>query len=442
MNSQPDIGDHMGEVREDFVSASDYCSKEFAEWENERLWPRVWQMACREEDVPEVGDFYTYDIVDDSIIIIRSAPGEIKAFHNACAHRGRQLTEGCGHASKLQCPFHGWQFGFDGKPLHVVDREDWGDKLRDEDISLIPVKVGIWGGWVYINMDLDCESLDDFLAPAKAILDPLDMSGLRYHWVKSAIVPSNWKTVLGLFNEAYHLQQAHSQVLRFQDDVTESHVHGRHGMFESWDALPPGIRSQRLGPPLEQDIRQSLHEYVMEYYETLQCAHPITMVDAVDRMMEEVPEGTPAEEVMAKVMQFTFEDAAGRGVEIPPITPEEMHAVGSDWHLFANQILLPGPLTCLAYRARPNGHDPDSAIFDVYSLLRYPPGQEPNVEPERCDDLTDISFWPLILIQDFENLAALQRGLKSRGFRGARTNPKQESAVSNFHRALRDFMRG
>lgn len=204
--------------------------------------------------------------------------------------------------------------------------------------------------------------------------------------------------------------------------------------------MPPGVRSRRLGPPVTGDNRQGLYDYVMEYFETLQCAHPITMVNAAKRMLNEIPAGTPSEQVAAKLMQFTIEDAVSRGVEIPAITPEQMHAVGSDWHLFPNHILLPGPLTCLAYRARPNGRDPESAIFDVYSLLRYPPGEVPKVTPEWSDDLSDTSFWPLILIQDFENLGPLQRGLKSRGFRGARANPRQESALTNFHRTLRDFM--
>lgn len=434
----------FGEVRDDFIPASDFFSREFAEAENERLWPRVWQMACREEDIPKVGDFCTYDIVDDSIIVVRvaagSGPDAIKAFHNACAHRGRRLTEGCGHASRFHCRFHGWQYGLDGSPAHVVDRQDWGDRLRDEDISLVPVRVGVWAGWVYINMDPGCESLEEALAPAKAILDPLDMGGLRYHWVKSAIVPCNWKTVLGLFNEGYHLQQAHRQALRYQDDITGSHAHGRHGMFESWEALLPGMPSRRLGLPAPEDIRPNVRDYVVEYAETLQCAHPITMLGAAQRIMEEVPADAPAEEVVTKLMQFTMEEAAAKGIAIPPITPEQAWQVGSDWHLFPNQVILPGPLTCLAYRSRPNGRDPDSCIFDVYSLLRYPEGEAPVVTPEWSDDLTDRSFWPLILIQDFENVAELQRGIRSRGFRGARTNPKQEVAVSNFHRALREFM--
>ena len=96
------------EVRIDFVPAHHYTSREFARAEKARLWPRVWQVACRVEEIPQVGDFVTYDILDESIVVVRSAPGQIKAFFNVCQHRGRQITEGCGRANVLRCKFHGW----------------------------------------------------------------------------------------------------------------------------------------------------------------------------------------------------------------------------------------------------------------------------------------------------------------------------------------------
>ena len=88
-------------------------------------------------------------------------------------------------------------------------------------------------------------------------------------------------------------------------------------------------------------------------------------------------------------MEFSSHDLAERGIKSPQLTAEQMQALGSDWHLFPNHILIAGPNGCLAYRARPNGHDPDTAIFDVYSLLRYAPGEEPKVTPEWSDDLID-----------------------------------------------------
>jgi len=166
----------------------------------------------------------------------------------------------------------------------------------------------------------------------------------------------------------------------------------------------------------------------------------VASVHAARRLMQEVPPGTSQMEVLAAFGRILHEDAVSAGVEFPPITPEEMNAAGIDWHLFPNQIMLQSPTGLLGYRSRPNGDDPDSCIWDVYSLQRYPAGAAPEVAHEWSHDLADEGFWGRILTQDFENMADVQRGMKSRGFRGARPNPVQERAVSNFHRALHEFI--
>src|SRR4051812_14653002 len=157
----PIVRHEAGPAPDPFVPASEYFSRDFAEQEIAKVWPRVWQMVCREEDIPNVGDFHTYEIVDDSIVVIRSGQDEIKAFHNVCPHRGRRLAEGCGHSARLHCRFHGWQFDLHGRNLVVVDRDDWEGALDDDDLALKPVKVARWGGWIYINMDPDSESFEE-----------------------------------------------------------------------------------------------------------------------------------------------------------------------------------------------------------------------------------------------------------------------------------------
>ena len=103
--------------------------------------------------------------------------------------------------------------------------------------------------------------------------------------------------------------------------------------------------------------------------------------------------------------------------------------------------MLMGPTGSLNYRARPVGNNPDQCIFDVYSMQRYPAGQEPrNVEVEWSQDHADKDFWGLILTQDFANVAEVQKGMKNRAFKGAIPNPRQETAVINFHRSLCEFM--
>jgi len=148
-------------VRDDFVPKDVYFSDQFAHLEETRLWPFVWQLACRLEEIPNTGDYVTYDIVDDSILVVRTSPTEVKAFHNVCPHRGRRLTQGCGHNTKFVCRFHGWQFDLSGNNIKVVDSQDWGDALRPEDIRLKEVKVGFWAGFVFINMDGNCASPEE-----------------------------------------------------------------------------------------------------------------------------------------------------------------------------------------------------------------------------------------------------------------------------------------
>src|SRR5215471_7950574 len=102
-------------------SVEPYLSEDYARAEADKLWPKVWQHAGRVEEIPKVGDFLTYDIGDDSILVVRTAPDAIKAYHNVCSHRGRRLVDApqgthSAHGSRklLVCGFHGWRYDLDG----------------------------------------------------------------------------------------------------------------------------------------------------------------------------------------------------------------------------------------------------------------------------------------------------------------------------------------
>lgn len=119
-----------------------FISPQYAAAEKELLWPKVWQMAARLEDVPKVGDFITYNVGDESIVIIRTAPDTLKAYYNVCPHRGRQLVStpddvNCvmGRKRTFVCGFHGWAFNREGQNIHVLDKEDWRGALTDERVA-------------------------------------------------------------------------------------------------------------------------------------------------------------------------------------------------------------------------------------------------------------------------------------------------------------------
>src|SRR3546814_9449782 len=100
--------------RDCVIDKAQYLSREFAGAEAEHLWPRVWQVACREEEIPRPGNYIAYDIVDDSIIVTRGEDEEIRAFHNVCPHRGRRLVGRNGSTREFICGYHGWRWNLDG----------------------------------------------------------------------------------------------------------------------------------------------------------------------------------------------------------------------------------------------------------------------------------------------------------------------------------------
>jgi len=221
-----DLGERTS-VRDDFVPKEDYISADVLRLENEQLWPRVWQIACRLEEIPNVGDFVTYDIADESILVVRASTRDIKAHYNVCQHRGRQLKEGCGNTGdSIFCRFHGWRYHLDGSVARVREREDWAGchGFQDENLRLKEVKLETWGGWVFVNMDPAATRLHDYLKPVPEILDPFLFEDLRFNWYKTLIFPCNWKTAIDAFTEGYHTEATHPADKRQLSLTVQSHA--------------------------------------------------------------------------------------------------------------------------------------------------------------------------------------------------------------------------
>ncbi|MFT3754448.1 MAG: SRPBCC family protein [Pseudoxanthomonas sp.] len=429
--------------REWFVTKDSYLLPEYAKLEKERLWPRVWQIACREEELPRVGSYVTFEVAGESILVIRTSKdvGGINAFYNVCQHRGRKLLEGCGETNNIYCRYHGWRWSLEGKIEHIQDREDWEGGLKDEELHLKKPLVDTWGGFVWINMDNAAEPLHDYLQPALGFLDPYEFEKMRYRWSKSFVLNCNWKVALEGFNEGYHVAATHPQLLPYFDDMTRAVVHGKHAMFHYNESKPYGQPSRRLNRPPLDDTRESVFKYMTMMDRELNAIISDNMAKiAAPRLIKDLPPGTKDYDTLMGLMQFTAEADIATGAGWPTITAEQMAGAGTDWHLFPNAITLMLPDGAIWYRARPYGDDPDYCQFDVMSLQRFPPGQEPKVEREFYQDWRDCKQLGQILTQDFSNFEQVQAGMKSRGFVGSLTNPKQETPVSNYHRVLHEYL--
>lgn len=443
--SDEDLGEPLTYPAEAFIS------REYAEAEKDLLWPKAWLMAARLEDIPEIGDFITFNVADDSIIIIRVADDKLNAFHNVCPHRGRQLVNtpddvNCvkGNRKNFVCGFHGWTYDLEGNNTFVLDREDWKGALdKDGRTCLSPVNVDTWGGWIYINMDPDCEPLLAFLGDVDRILSPYQFEKMRYKWRQWAIYPCNWKTAIEAFMEPYHVAGTHTQLLKYGQFYAYSKPFGLHGVsgFDERDSSQKTSQSSGVARAGLGDPRVSTYELARENYETVNyAASTDTLVNAAKRLVDELPEGTPVQEVMTHWLKSAKADDAARGVIWPELTPEQQSEAGLAWSLFPNQTILQGVTFALCYRVRPWGDDPNQCIFESYALERFPEGEEPATEWVYAEPNED--NWGMVLAQDFANMEWVQKGMKSRGFRGTLPNPHQEQKITNFHRHLSRFMQG
>lgn len=422
-----------------------YISEAYARAERDKLWRKVWQQVGRVEEAPEVGSFLTYDILDDSLLIVRSAPDKFRAFYNVCSHRGRRLVDtppgakqACGKQDSFVCGFHAWRYNLNGQCTHIANKEDWQGSLTDERTRLGEVKVATWGGWIWINLDPNCGPLREYLEPAAGMLDPFELQNMRYRWRRWLVFDCNWKVAMEAFSETYHVPGTHPEFTQFGDFRGWAKAQGLHSNI-GYDA-PKGLDENkaklRLGTGA--DPRVSTAQMQLYTWQHANTNTTQTLVDAAQRLVHELPEGTPADQVLKHWLDSARRTDAARGVAWPVVDPVHVGQSGTAWQIFPNFQIGHAVNNALCYSARPYGYNPDKCIFEAAVYELFPKGAEPRTEwlftpPEDPG-------WRSVLPQDFSNMAAVQQGMKSGGFRGTLTNPYREQSISNLHRNLARYM--
>ena len=427
------------------IGAEAYVSEAYARAERERLWMKVWQQVGRVEEIPEVGNFLTYDILDDSILVVRTGPETLRAYHNVCPHRGRRLIDtpnteknARGKRKLFVCGFHGWRFDVHGACVHVPERGDWPCGLTAENTHLVDVKVDTWGGWIWINLDPNCESLREYLEPAASMLEPFQLQNLRYRWRRWLVFDCNWKVALEAFAETYHVPGTHPEFTRFGEFKGWARAQGKHSNI-GYDAPKGEDENQaklRIGSG--KDPRASTAEMQLYTWEHANTNTTQTLVDAAKRLVDELPEGTPAPQVLKHWHESARRADAERGVVWPTVDSAHVGRSGTAWQIFPNFQIGHAVNNALCYGARPYGYDPNKCIFEVAVYELFPPGQEPQTAWEYTP--ADDPRWRSVLPQDFSNMAAVQQGMRSSGFRGTKPNPYRERSVANLHRNLAKYM--
>lgn len=387
------------------IPADRYRSRAWHELEHARLWPRVWQIACTADCVPHAGDWHEYRLGPLSILIVRGEDGELRAFQNACRHRGNLLLQGSGSGLRqVRCGYHGWCYGLDGRLRHVPP--DGAATARPWSLALTPVGVGVFGGLVFVNPDPGAVPLAEFLGPLTDELAWVRMGEYTCRQAYSVELECNWKVIVDAFIETYHLHVVHPQMLGIADDLnTPIRLLGSHSMFEQ----PYGVASARL---VGSQTPKSMWEAFVR-----DLGHRIGLGFAAGREPgphPPIPQGATLRDVLVGRIR---EHLRSQGDPYPGL-PDARLIDDYHYHFFPNAVFNVFAGWYGMIRARP-GDRPDRAWLDMWNFDWLPPGHpEQHARPrQRVLAPDEAAALGLVVSQDLALLPQVQRGLEQPGTR-------------------------
>jgi phenylpropionate dioxygenase-like ring-hydroxylating dioxygenase large terminal subunit len=417
-----------------YIPKERYFDPAFFDLENKRLWRHVWQVACREDEVPNTGDFVEYRILDQSILIVRGADGNLRALTNACRHRATQLGVGSGRFvnERIVCPFHGWQWNLEGESTFVSRPEAFPAACLDtNDLKLGEIKLDIWAGYVFVNPDPEAVPLLDFLAPMREVLDDLQIGDMQVEWWKGAEIDCNWKIGLEAFMEGYHVQTTHPQMgagLDFPVDYVLKYTPAAHGHSYYHTDNDRTDESPFVGSSEDMDnvFLQSM-DCLSRDLESMVVPRDMEILQTVRE--KPVPDGSSMSEEFIAAL---YRENGRVGIKLPEPSPDVLSRWSGVFFIFPNFFILPQYGNALIYRARPLG--PERCLFELQSISMQPEGvTRPRPEMTGPFGPYDSENWPVIPLQDFGNVELQQRGLHQDGFEKSRLSNVYEVTISNFH---------
>lgn len=396
-----------------------FTSREWHEREIERLWRRVWQFACREEQIPHVGSHIVYDIAGLSFIIVRTAPDEIKAYYNACLHRGRQLKDHGGRCSEFRCPYHGFTWALDGTLASIPARWDF-EHIDDAEFSLPEAKVGTWGGFVFINPDQNACSLEEYLGDLPSHFERWKLEDRYIQGHVSKVIRANWKIVQEAFCESYHAASTHPQTAGYLGDA--------NSQIDIWDnyarvITPGGTPSPMLRGwvPTEEEILR----YMLDIRED-------------EESYIRLGDGQTARGVSAAAARERWRPVVGDAVDE---WSDAEFIDNIDYTIFPN-VHPWGAYNRICYRFRPNGDNHREAIMEVFLLAPFQGERPPAAATtylgadDEWTDAPELGMLAKVFSQDSFNMPMVQKGLEAAAKPGVTLANYQESKVRWLHQML------
>jgi phenylpropionate dioxygenase-like ring-hydroxylating dioxygenase large terminal subunit len=422
--------DHYKYLGSEPLDTRRYTCPDFFRAEIEKMWPNVWQMAARDEDMPSPGDTVVYENAGRSYVLIRQEDGNVRAFHNVCLHRGRRLRSESGPATMLRCAYHGFAWNLDGTVKEIPCRWDF-THLDDEKMKLPEAETGRWGGYIFVRENPGGPSLEEYLHPLPEHFKRWPHEECTTTTWVAKVIHANWKVVMEAFMEAWHAFTIHPQIAPFVSDWNSRYnVYGDNVNvgFNPLGAMSPAF-----------DPKEKTEQWVLDSFLKF---NGITAIKGDDKLV--VKEGDTARRVLGEKARKDYSQLFGRDLD---------HATDAElldsifYSVYPNWGPWGGFQPHIDYRFRP-WPDQDNTLMEVRILLRGKPGVPlaPGVPMTMLgEDETFASsvIGPAlgnVLDQDVRNVEAVQQGLKTSKTGEVHLANYQEIRIRHFHQTLDKYL--
>lgn len=410
---------------DDDIPYAVYTSDDYAREEDTKMWGSTWQWACHVDHLPKAGRYFVYDVGSHSALIVRTESGAIKAFYNACMHRGTQLKApgSLGLSKELRCPFHGWRWSLDGEFIELPCAWDF-PHVTPESHRLPELPVDVWEGFVFVNFDQNAGPLHEYLGVL-----PRHWAGwgLGERYIETHVrkrLPCNWKAAAEAFLEAYHVRETHSSGA-LGDEVTT-----QYDVFEP--NISRFIHTTSMPSPLRQP--QPTEEEIFNRATQRRGTAPATL-----------PEGMRARDYFAKLVQEDFGRRYGRDFSH---LSQSMTVDSIEYFVFPNAFFFPGLQLSMIYRFRPDPDSVDHSYFDLVMMRPRPLEGKTPAPPEVVEIDIDTSYSTAeglgalgrVYDQDTANMAAQTRGFRSSKKRGQTLGNYQEVRARHLQFRVREYI--
>ena len=380
-----------------------YFDPAWAQDEIDYVWSKNWLLACREEDIPEVGDRVPLQVGPLSYFIVRSAPDTFKAFYNSCPHRGTMLCAKKESAETIRCPYHAWEWNTDGRLKRIPSHWDFPDFTRLNG-SLPEIRLERWGGFIFVNADNDAAPLTEALHVVpehfREFAPERRYTAARFR----KLVRANWKVTQEAFQEAYHLYATHPEAVPFTGDAQGQYMiwqgeHGHVGRNMTCSAVPS------MHAPSEDTALKAGMMFAQGMCDWHYPGEKPPVLDENGDIRAQL--GAWHREVASRFY--------GRAIDLPDAVMLDSPL----YFVYPHSCFWLSEAVPFVYQFLPHESDPELSYFDVRLLLPCPddgpaPAAAPAIELDADQSVfahcPGFGFLGYIFDQDMSNMPLIQKG--------------------------------